>query len=690
MDDSVDVDSPEIRELEMFANEFKLRRIKLGYTQANVGLALAAVHGSEFSQTTICRFENLQLSFKNACKLRGILARWLHEAERSGGMCHGKLGGNERKRKRRTTISVAVKEVLEREFVEHRKPSSLELGRVAGRLGLEREVVRVWFCNRRQRQKRVKSSLQQQQQQGAPGLATGSVLQGVAAAAAAVTGPQRQWHPSPPPMETAFCRKGYSVLFRSGVPRGEGPRHQEGPHHEGPRHEGPHHHQEEGPHHHEVPHHQDEGPHHHHQEEGPVYRVPALLLLPGPRHGALVALAEERRSAHDHDAGLLVSRRAALTGGTQLQWEEALVLTTARLEGHRSMSPCPVYDAHTGRALLLFLAVSGRVTEDEQIASGLNRARLGLVSSMDGARTWGPASDITDAALGSAFLRRRRWATFGLGPGHGEQLPSGRLVVPAYGYRRRRRCGRGAGPESLALYSDDHGDTWRAGAPLAVGPPSLECQVAAVTAGGLRTVLYLNARTFLRRRAAAVSEDDGATWGAGALVGALPEPTAAGCHGSVLAFPAPRGAAGRAAAAGREEGAGAEEAHGRPSWAIFSNPTAEGRRADVGVRLSERPLDPAAWSEPWVLHEGPGAYSDLAWWPEWGGRGRGPMFACVFECGVASPYEQIVCCVFSLGDLQENLPGERRVKERREDEEDDEDDEERDGCLLTPRGCAIL
>lgn len=52
-----------------------------------MGEALAAVHGSEFSQTTICRFENLQLSFKNACKLKAILAKWLNEAELAGGEC---------------------------------------------------------------------------------------------------------------------------------------------------------------------------------------------------------------------------------------------------------------------------------------------------------------------------------------------------------------------------------------------------------------------------------------------------------------------------------------------------------------------------------------------------------------------------------------------------------------------------
>ncbi|XP_036965797.1 pituitary-specific positive transcription factor 1 [Acanthopagrus latus] len=158
-EDAPTMDSPQIRELEMFANDFKIRRIKLGYTQTNVGEALAAVHGSEFSQTTICRFENLQLSFKNACKLKAILAKWLDEAELAGALYSDKIGMNERKRKRRTTISLGAKEALERSFVEKNKPSSQEIARIAKGLHLEKEVVRVWFCNRRQREKRVKTSL---------------------------------------------------------------------------------------------------------------------------------------------------------------------------------------------------------------------------------------------------------------------------------------------------------------------------------------------------------------------------------------------------------------------------------------------------------------------------------------------------------------------------------------------------
>ena len=76
-----DQDVPTSDDLEVFARQFKQRRIKLGFTQADVGLALGTLYGNVFSQTTICRFEALQLSFKNMCKLKPLLARWLDEAD---------------------------------------------------------------------------------------------------------------------------------------------------------------------------------------------------------------------------------------------------------------------------------------------------------------------------------------------------------------------------------------------------------------------------------------------------------------------------------------------------------------------------------------------------------------------------------------------------------------------------------
>lgn len=42
---------------------------------------LTCLSGKVFSQTTICRFEALQLSLKNMCKLRPLLEKWVEEAD---------------------------------------------------------------------------------------------------------------------------------------------------------------------------------------------------------------------------------------------------------------------------------------------------------------------------------------------------------------------------------------------------------------------------------------------------------------------------------------------------------------------------------------------------------------------------------------------------------------------------------
>ena len=144
-------------DLENFAKQFKQRRIKLGFTQADVGLALGTLYGNVFSQTTICRFEALQLSFKNMCKLKPLLSKWLEEADSTNGSpaTMDKIAQQGRKRKKRTSIEQTVKGALETHFLKNSKPTAHEISHLADLLQLEKEVVRVWFCNRRQKEKRM-------------------------------------------------------------------------------------------------------------------------------------------------------------------------------------------------------------------------------------------------------------------------------------------------------------------------------------------------------------------------------------------------------------------------------------------------------------------------------------------------------------------------------------------------------
>ncbi|KAK1788400.1 hypothetical protein P4O66_016834 [Electrophorus voltai] len=146
-------------ELEQFAKELKHKRITLGFTQADVGLALGNLYGKMFSQTTICRFEALQLSFKNMCKLKPLLQKWLNEAETSENPQDmykvERVFVDTRKRKRRTSLEGSVRTALESYFLKCPKPNTLEITHISDDLGLERDVVRVWFCNRRQKGKRL-------------------------------------------------------------------------------------------------------------------------------------------------------------------------------------------------------------------------------------------------------------------------------------------------------------------------------------------------------------------------------------------------------------------------------------------------------------------------------------------------------------------------------------------------------
>ncbi|XP_067825575.1 POU domain, class 5, transcription factor 3-like [Heptranchias perlo] len=150
---------PTKEKMEQFAKELKHKRITLGFTQADVGLALGNLYGKMFSQTTICRFEALQLSFKNMCKLKPILQRWLNDAENSGGLpeiCNvEQVLDQSRKRKRRTSIENGVKRNLETYFMKCPKPTSEGISQIAEDLRLDKEVIRVWFCNRRQKGKRM-------------------------------------------------------------------------------------------------------------------------------------------------------------------------------------------------------------------------------------------------------------------------------------------------------------------------------------------------------------------------------------------------------------------------------------------------------------------------------------------------------------------------------------------------------
>lgn len=289
------------------------------------------------------------------------------------------------------------------------------------------------------------------------------------------------------------------------------------------------------------------------------------------------------------------------------------------------------------------------------------------------------------------------WATFALGPGHGIQLKSGRLLIPAYSYHID--CKECFGqlcqttPHAFCFHSDNHGRTWRFGEAVP-GPESVECQMVSVDEEDGTNVLYCNARSPLGYRVQALSLDDGAVFQEGQLVQRLVEPRN-GCHGSIVGFPAPLHSlnhhlpqpthhcrhwtsfltfSNHTNSPSANITTNVSPNHSvppdflTPTWVVYSHPTWTTARKDLGVFLSLFPRDPDSWRGPWVIYEGPSAYSDLAYLelPPSPGSPPAVAFACLFECGARTAYDEICFCIFTLYELIDNLP--RNVQQGNNDE----------------------
>ena len=183
-----------------------------------------------------------------------------------------------------------------------------------------------------------------------------------------------------------------------------------------------------------------------------VFRIPAIVRA---LNGDLLAFCEARDGG-DASAIDLVMKRSTDGGAT---WQDLQVVQEN--DDFRALfpedappitvgNPAPVVDLldpeHPGRIWLPFT---------------LENDRVFVAFSDDHGRTWSARREIT------ADVKREGWGWYATGPVHSIQLRRGahrgRLVVPA-----DHRLGRGGQDRGLegaqAILSDDHGQTWRAGA----------------------------------------------------------------------------------------------------------------------------------------------------------------------------------------------------------------------------------
>ncbi|XP_056302446.1 sialidase-3 [Danio aesculapii] len=355
-----------------------------------------------------------------------------------------------------------------------------------------------------------------------------------------------------------------------------------------------------------------------------TYRIPALIYISDKQ--TFLAFAEKRKTPSDTDADVLVMRKGLWKNdNNQVKWvSDQQVFASACLPNHRTMNPCPVYEKQSETLFLFFICVPVGVSERKQIKENKNQARLCYITSKDAGETWSAVSDLTADVIGE---QEKNWATFAVGPGHGVQMKSGRLIIPAYAYRYTVKtvctlccCLSLCTPYALAFYSDDQGITWKAGQQMDV--ESCECQMAEIVGEKGSSTLYCNARTRLGYRTEALSNNAGEDFDTVLSSNKLIE-TGNGCQGSVLSF--------------------LEQSSPPQTWLLYSHPSHPKKRVDLGLYLNKSPLDSSGWSdEPlMILHHGPSAYSDLV-------EFEPGHFACLMECGKEHENEEIAFLLFKL------------------------------------------
>ncbi|XP_052392820.1 sialidase-3 isoform X3 [Carassius gibelio] len=345
-----------------------------------------------------------------------------------------------------------------------------------------------------------------------------------------------------------------------------------------------------------------------------TYRIPALLYI--SENKTYLAFAEKRKTPSDTDADKLVMRRGLWEDDkNNIKWDSThQLLSSACLPNHRSMNPCPVYERESKTIFLFFICVPYGVSEASQIEAKKNQARLCYITSQDNGNIWSDITELKDVIS----EHEKNWATFAVGPGHGIQMKDGRLIIPGYVYYFVQPNA----PKSHAVTfcSDDKGHTWHVGKHME--GESNECQMAEITDDSYNSLLYCNARSRSGYRVEALSTSKGEAFEKPFTVQKLKE-TDKGCQGSVLYIPS-------------------------PPLLLYSHPTTEHKRKNLGIYVNKSPSDPSQWTYNGTINNGPSGYSDLA---ECENR---EYIACLMECGQKREIEEIAFKFFKINNAVES------------------------------------
>jgi len=318
-----------------------------------------------------------------------------------------------------------------------------------------------------------------------------------------------------------------------------------------------------------------------------LYRIPGLVVT---GKGTVLAYCEARMNDSKDWGEIQVHLRRSMDGGKTWDAPRHIAHHGERAEGNPRKKEGGDKEQTVNNPVAI-------VDENGTIhfLYCLNYARCFYMSSSDDGLTFSAPREITAAFEG--FKPRCPWNVLATGPGHGVQIKSGRLVVPvwlAYGSKPGDHAPSMAG----TIYSDDHGQTWKAGDIAAPNEGDLanpnETTLAILSNG--HVMLNTRSTSKASRRLITISADGATGWSKPRFDEALWEPI---CMGSLISLPQ------------------------KPGTLIFANPhtlklDADGKpvpggrglRENLSIKLSRN--DGKTWELNKTLEAGKSAYSDLA------------------------------------------------------------------------------
>ncbi|MFZ9748112.1 MAG: sialidase family protein, partial [Opitutaceae bacterium] len=260
------------------------------------------------------------------------------------------------------------------------------------------------------------------------------------------------------------------------------------------------------------------------------YRIPGLVVT---ARGTVLAYGEARKYSGADWGEIEVHLRRSTDGGRTFAPARQVAHLGPRLPRHPVLAEHPRGN-HGGPAEQTVNNPVAIATREGPVhlLYCVEYQRAFHVRSDDDGLTWTEPVEITGALAG--FRAAWPWRVLALGPGHGLQLQSGRLLVPVWiALAEGSPHGRAV---SATIVSDDGGRTWRAGAiavPNDDSTPSPSEAIATELPGG-RVLLLARTRSAAHRKVATVSPDGASGWSRPEVVPDLVEPI---CMSGLITLP---------------------------------------------------------------------------------------------------------------------------------------------------------